>query len=271
MIPTRFLIGLGGVILFAIVYIIVMATVQPAPEPEALNRYCEEAIEGGIVKEPNNFFTDLGFVVVGLAILLWLDLSRNHLSRNPMVRGGFYSTMYGYLTLWLGPGSMLEHGTLTAVGGWADPASIQWYGLFVIAYVILRATDPKGIAAYRPEVLAIFVAAFLVSAAALGFVSWFSPDSRQWISIVLLGGVILALVLHAGLQPTGADWRVLLFAGGFFIAGFLFWLFDQFRWIGCPETHLYQHHGIWHLCMAVTTLFIYIYFRSGGDPASRIR
>lgn len=271
MVPTRFLIGLGGVVIFSLLYVIIMVTVQPAPEPEALDRYCEEAIEDSIVKEPNNFFSDLGFVVVGLAILLWLDLSRDQTSHNPMVRGAFYSTAYGFLTLWLGPGSMLEHGTLTALGGWADPASIQWYGLFVIAYVILRAADPKGIAAYRPEVMAIFIVAFLAVAAALGIMSWFWPEARQWISIVLLGSVILALILHAALQPTGSDWRVLLFAAGFFVVGFLFWLFDQFRWIGCPETHLYQHHGVWHLCMAGTALFIYIYFRSAGDPSSRIQ
>ena len=87
------------------------------------SRWCER-VSGGIFREPINTLSNLGFMVVGLYILYQLtyETSFNEFSGLNKI-----TILYGVTVVYLGPGSMMMHGTNTEWGGWADNLSMVMY------------------------------------------------------------------------------------------------------------------------------------------------
>ena len=126
-----FKLGLTASLAFFVGYILLgwQGWGAPAAREQAvgeISRWCER-VQPGLFHEPVNALSNLGFMVAGLW-MLWL-LGRD-------VREGRTGTMYGHspiallyaaAAIWLGPGSLLMHGTHTAWGGWADNLSMVMY------------------------------------------------------------------------------------------------------------------------------------------------
>ena len=87
------------------------------------SRWCERVGDGAF-REPINTLTNLGFMIFGLFILYKLS---NETSFNDFSGLNSISVLYGVCVVWLGPGSMLMHGTNTEWGGWADNLSMVMY------------------------------------------------------------------------------------------------------------------------------------------------
>ena len=104
-----------------------------APSSESLKMIGEvsgwcERVSDGIFREPANAISNLGFMVAGLSMLLILSKEE----QDSLQGNSFYgitpiSLLYAGAVIWLGPGSMLMHGTHTAWGGWADNLSMVMY------------------------------------------------------------------------------------------------------------------------------------------------
>ena len=87
------------------------------------SRWCER-VSGGIFREPINTLSNLGFMGVGLYILYRLT---NEASFNEFSGLNKITILYGVTVVYLGPGSMMMHGTNTEWGGWADNLSMVMY------------------------------------------------------------------------------------------------------------------------------------------------
>ena len=89
--------------------------------------WCER-VTGGIFREPANALSNLGFMMIGLSMFYVLSKEKTD-STNGNVFFGItpVSTLYAGAVIWLGPGSMLMHGTHTLWGGWADNLSMVMY------------------------------------------------------------------------------------------------------------------------------------------------
>ena len=87
------------------------------------SRWCER-VSGGIFREPINTLSNLGFMLVGLYILYQLT---NETSFNEFSGLNKITILYGVTVVYLGPGSMMMHGTNTEWGGWADNLSMVMY------------------------------------------------------------------------------------------------------------------------------------------------
>jgi hypothetical protein len=81
----------------------------------------------GLFYEPVNALSNLGFMVAGFW-MLWL-LGRDVLAGRTglMVGHSPVALLYAGAVIWLGPGSLLMHGTHTSWGGWADNLSMVMY------------------------------------------------------------------------------------------------------------------------------------------------
>ena len=127
-----FLIGLGTVVIFFILYIFVGANGwgEPASWEQGIgeiSRWCER-VAAGLFHEPINALSNIGFMVAGL-LMLWI-LGRDQLQKKQASNfHGFNSIalLYASVSIWLGPGSLLMHGTHTAWGAWADNLSMVMY------------------------------------------------------------------------------------------------------------------------------------------------
>jgi hypothetical protein len=103
----------------------------PAANEQAIgeiSRWCER-VSGGLLREPVNTLGNLGFVVAGL-LMFWIlgrDTARNGTAPNRFVVLTPSSTLYAAAVVFLGPGSMVMHGTHTFFGAWLDNVSMVAY------------------------------------------------------------------------------------------------------------------------------------------------
>ena len=87
------------------------------------SRWCER-VSAGAFREPVNTLSNLGFMLAGLFILFKLT---NETSFNEFSGLNKITILYGVAVVYLGPGSMMMHGTNTEWGGWADNLSMVMY------------------------------------------------------------------------------------------------------------------------------------------------
>ena len=200
----------------------------------------------GPVAQPISYWTDLGFILAGILVLRRLDAPRG---RGWMQRPSVYAVGLGLIIVWMGPASMLEHGTLMTNWGWCDASSIHWYGLWVIGYLLTRGIG--GLA--RPGVFLIAqVAAWL----GVGAYTWGHEEGRQRVTLIILTLTILAVPPsliwpRRRFPPAAWAWFGAILAtfgaaGVFLVGG------AQGGW-AAP-----WGHGVWHLLSAVA---MYLSFR----------
>ena len=101
------------------------------------SRWCER-ISDGAFREPVNTLSNLGFMVVGLFILYKLS---NETSFNEFSGLNKITILYGVCVVYLGPGSMMMHGTNTEWGGWADNLSMVMYIIIPWLYNIYKMSN----------------------------------------------------------------------------------------------------------------------------------
>jgi hypothetical protein len=101
------------------------------------SRWCERVSEGPF-REPVNTLSNLGFMVVGLYILYKLS---NETSFNEFSGLNKITILYGVCVVYLGPGSMMMHGTNTEWGGWADNLSMVMYIIIPWLYNIYKMSN----------------------------------------------------------------------------------------------------------------------------------
>ena len=89
------------------------------------SRWCER-VSGGMFREPVNTLSNVGFMIVGL-YLFWILCNDPIKSDNQFIGINPISILYASVVIYLGPGSMLMHGTNTEWGGWADNLSMIMY------------------------------------------------------------------------------------------------------------------------------------------------
>lgn len=100
----------------------------PAENEQAIgeiSRWCER-VSGGFLREPVNTLGNLGFVIAGMA--MFATLARDALTGRPVVNSFISNSpvalLYAAAAVFLGPGSMVMHGTHTFFGAWLDNVSM---------------------------------------------------------------------------------------------------------------------------------------------------
>jgi hypothetical protein len=103
----------------------------PAENEQAVgevSRWCER-VNGGFLREPVNTLGNLGFVAAGL-LMFWVlarDVIGGREAPNRMIGHTPISMLYAAAAVFLGPGSMVMHGTHTFFGAWLDNVSMVTY------------------------------------------------------------------------------------------------------------------------------------------------
>lgn len=103
----------------------------PAENEQAIgevSRWCER-VSAGLLREPVNTLGNLGFVVAGL-LMFWVlarDVETERPPDNRMIGHTPISMLYAGAAVFLGPGSMVMHGTHTFFGAWIDNVSMVIY------------------------------------------------------------------------------------------------------------------------------------------------
>ena len=89
---------------------------EPGLSAGDISRWCER-VGDGIFREPSNALSNLGFMIAGLCMFKALSLGpTNHQQHNTFSGPNKLSVLYAGAAIYLGPGSMLMHGTHTEWG-----------------------------------------------------------------------------------------------------------------------------------------------------------
>lgn len=217
--------------------------------------FCERD-RGGLVRQPANTLSNLGFVAAGLGIGAHLAHARRRGRHprpgSPMTRTRFHPGLYASVTALLGPGSMALHASLMRWGSVLDLAAMNLFVGLLFAYALTRLLGMG-----RGGFLAVFVAGNL----ALLAVKLIHGTG----SAAFGATAAAALAVELRLRRRGdrrADGRWLAAAAALFAVAFVIWLGAQNDgWLCDPDAWL-QGHGVWHLLGAATAVALYAYFRS---------
>ncbi len=223
--------------------------------------FCE-AIRPGIVAQPANTWSNLGFLAVGLGIG-W-QASRDVAARkaatwsNRMVTTIFYPATSASCSILIGAGSTSLHASTTRWGAELDLLSMHLWGAWMIAYAttrLLRLGDRKFVQLWMAQAVAIgarlalgepytvkgstLFGAMVATSVAIELVGCWRNRRRQLIDLRYLGwGAVAFLAAYACFLTSGTDGP----------------------W--CDPYSLWQGHAAWHLLCAAATAFVYLYVRS---------
>ncbi len=272
-----FWVGLGAFALFLIIFAIFVSAGWPGSNDSCTNStpdtcFCEsyDVSQAIGVRQPANTWSNLGYVVAGLLILWQLgrDRARGTIASNLMIGPRLMSIGYGALVLFLGPASMLFHGSLKAWGGWFDGFSLVLFGSFLFLYDFADVLNLSTL---------LFGILFLVFTIPIGVLGALFGDTTilslaigtfffgvYVVSFLVLDIMVILRVTHVHRQPTPWWWIAL---GSFGLAFFGFWLFSNTGGPLCNlvgRDSLLQGHAAWQLTSAVTTFALFLYFRTEG-------
>ena len=120
------------------------------------SRWCER-VSGGLFREPLNTLSNLGFMVSGL-YMFWIICNDKQDSKNPFIGITPISMLYASVVIFLGPGSMLMHGTNTNWGGWADNLSMIMFIILPWLYNIYSMSNwtPKKLISIYISIVVIY-------------------------------------------------------------------------------------------------------------------
>lgn len=91
-----------------------------------VSEWCER-VHDGLLREPVNTFSNVGFVVAGVAILVTVARDAPPRESCQFVGNTSHALLYGYVTVFLGPASAAMHGTNTKWAWWLDVLSMVAY------------------------------------------------------------------------------------------------------------------------------------------------
>jgi hypothetical protein len=129
------------------------------------SRWCER-VSGGLFREPLNTLSNLGFMLVGL-YMFWVICNDGQSSTNPFIGITPISLLYASVVIFLGPGSMLMHGTNTEWGGWADNLSMIMFIILPWLYNIYSMSNWTS-----KQLLSIFVSIVIIYSIWRWFTDW---------------------------------------------------------------------------------------------------
>lgn len=200
--------------------------------------YCEAFRADGFAAQPVNTASNLGFVLVGLAVL-WTIGKRSAADE-------LLAVSYGVVAVGLGIGSALFHGTITDWGGWADLVSMY---TFISLYIAINIGEWRQLAASTT------LALFAIAAGALAVVQ---VPLDQGAGKYLFGGLV-AVALATELRVGGRDKRWLIAAMTMFGGSFVIWNLSRTGAAWCDPNSLLQGHAAWHLGSAATVWLLFRY------------
>ena len=207
--------------------------------------FCEAARDGW-VRQPANTFSNLGFVVAGLAVA-W------HAGR---VRLGGLAAAYACLVVVLGPASAAMHATQSAAGGQLDLLSMYLVASFAAGYALMRLAGQGRL--FLAQVFSLFVAGCELVGLWPDEVPVVRYAGNLAFAALLLTAVVVEVVLRrraprAGRPRTDLRWGA--GALGALVVAFAIWNLTKSTW--CDPRSLLQGHAGWHLLDALAAYLLF--------------
>jgi hypothetical protein len=216
--------------------------------------FCEAAHPGWI-RQPVNTWSNLGFVLAGLAVA-WYAGDRLRLGLT-MGAHPALATAYAVLVVLLGPGSMAMHATQSDLGGHLDLLSMFLVSGFALGYAAMRVwhRGPGFLAVVFPALVAVGMAVYLAG----GAVPLVNHAGNAAFSVMLLLAIALEVVLWRR-PDVRQDTRFGVAALATLVVASTVWRFGRDGHPWCDPTSWWQWHGLWHVLCAVAAYLLFRHY-----------
>lgn len=216
--------------------------------------FCEGFRDYLWTKQPANTWSNLSFILVGMAIGVRAG-RRPHVEGNLMCSTDFYPVLYASLVSFLGPGSMALHASMTRWGGLVDSWSMFVYIMFAVFYAAARLRRE-----YSPKIFVLcFVSASIVLSA---FRIPDILDTELLFGISIVAAIGLEIAVSRSRKDLTRDSRGLWGAALLFLTAFAIWLPSNDGGPLCTPDSLFQGHVLWHMLTALSAGSLYLYYES---------
>ncbi len=208
--------------------------------------FCE-ALRADLINQPANTWSNLGFVLAGLAIG-WRARGHHELM-------GSTVTLFACVVVLLGPASAAMHATGTQIGKHLDLTSMFLLASFTCAYALKRLL---GLSEFK--FVALFIAALIGSELiylTVGEVPVLLHAGNAAFAVLLLVTLISEVAIWRRTKNLPAAKAGAAAVGALALA-FAVWLLDQGIW--CDPNSLLQAHAIWHLLCAASAFLLFDYY-----------
>lgn len=227
-------------------------------EPTGVGSVFCEADRPGLIKQPVNTWSNLGFIFCGLYIGWVLAKGNYNQNKNSLTQKIFYASFFSSLVVYLGPGSMAMHATTTAIGGFLDMLSMYLIAAFLVSYAAERFFKLTPL-----HFLVIFISVLL-------FCVWANFQDVHFV-FDFFGNTVFAFFIGLAIffeslnifirkMQHEKHWAFLSFAA--LILAFAIWNLWQNETSLCDPYSLIQGHGMWHVLNAVSLYFLFRYYVS---------
>lgn len=206
-------------------------------------RFCEARLCGWVA-EPANTWSSLGYVLVGL----WLLLQARRTQDSRLVAVAVAEIVIGL-------GSVLFHGTGALIGEFVDQV-----GMFLLSCLILTYAwgHARGFAPAR--VTALYAAAVVASSLAIVV---YAPLGIPLFGLQLAAGLLWELG-HRQRSHHRPQYRPLVQGILIFLVAFAIWVTDITGVLCDPDNHWLTGHAVWHLLNALSIERIYRFYAGRG-------
>jgi hypothetical protein len=220
--------------------------------------FCE-CMRPGLIKQPANTWSNLGFVAAGLAMAWSLARGRFDANRNALTRSAFTATFFSCLVVLLGPGSMAMHASGTKLGGFFDVLSMYLVDGFMVAYSARRL--------FRLTTVHFVLVFFDVLGTCLladrhkgHVIYYFGLGNIAFGFFILLTVVFESFTIFVRKPRHSPGWA---FASvGAIALAFFIWNMSRTGNPWCVPDSLIQGHAAWHLLDAVSVYCLFRYYVS---------
>ncbi len=228
------------------------------PATDVGGAFCEEA-RAGLIKQPANTWSNLGFIFAGLLMSFQLAKNQFGQNKNRFTQSLFTAVFFSCLVVFLGPGSMAMHATETAIGGDLDMLSMYLVASFAASYAMQR---------YWQWSNSVFTASFI---AIITICEWAGTFHNQIPVVDYAGNLAFGffLVLTTIFEFLNAYHRKIHFEKkygyyslGFLLLAFFIWNIWKDGSPLCNPGSLIQGHAMWHLFDAVAAYFLFRFYVS---------
>lgn len=220
--------------------------------------FCEAGYSG-LIKQPVNTWSNLGFIIVGLYIGYKESKRPQNYSKNLFSKGLFFSTFYATLAVLLGPGSMALHATTTRIGGFFDMLAMFMIASFLVSYASKRLFNLLPLEFFTIFIVLMAICIYFeFQTFKVPFVG--HAGSFVFGILLILASIIELFQIFIRNVKIKVGWGISAILA--MVLAFYIWNISLTGKPFCDPSSLVQGHGIWHLLNATSIFLLYQYYVS---------
>lgn len=228
------------------------------PATDVGGAFCEAA-RPGLIKQPANTWSNLGFITAGLLMAFQLSQGQFQSNRNRFTQSAFTAIFFSCIVVFLGPGSMAMHATETEIGGELDMLSMYLIASFAASYAMQRYYRWSNLSFTLSFILIIIVCEVVgLYHQPLPIIDY----AGNAIFGLFLTLTVIFEMLYSFTQKITHQRKFGFASLGSLLFAFAIWNVWKDDSPLCDPQSLIQGHAMWHLLDALAAYFLFRFYAS---------